>query len=433
MIPDRLDLLYVTLFPPSPATFGAQRRIEGLMRALSRKHRVTGVSLYGPVYDPEVARKAMAEYCDQVVLVPGRPERGAPKRLLQLRSLFSPHSFEYHQLDVPALQRALDATLRARRYHAVSVEAPFLFHYHYDRAPHGQPRPLVILDEHNIEHDLARQSRDAAEGFLRRLHHGTNWRKVRHEEIVAWKKSDGVAFTSREDAERARAILPRLHAEVVPNAVDVDFFRPRPDLPPADGQTFVFFGTGGYYPNQDGMAWFLREIWPVLEKSHPQAKVKVIGADPSPEVLAARGPRVEATGLVDDLRPHLAGAAAVIVPLRVGGGTRFKILEAMAMGKPVVSTTLGAEGIGAVSEENILLADTPADFARAAGRLLDDAALAAKLAAAGRARVEALYSWEAAAGALERLLLGLLERQAAGAAGAAGTGGSAAVSGAGIV
>jgi glycosyltransferase involved in cell wall biosynthesis len=121
-------------------------------------------------------------------------------------------------------------------------------------------------------------------------------------------------------------------------------------------------------------------------------------------VLARRGPRIEVTGLVDDLRPHLAEAAVAIVPLRVGGGTRLKILEAMAMGKAVVSTTLGAEGIAHRPGENILLADSPADFAAAVGRVLDDPSLAARLGAAGRDLVASTYSWDAAGATLETFL-----------------------------
>jgi glycosyltransferase involved in cell wall biosynthesis len=194
---------------------------------------------------------------------------------------------------------------------------------------------------------------------------------------------------------------------VVPNAVDVEHFRPDPVLPRPDGRTVVFFGTLAYFPNQDGMLWFLREIWPLLERSHPQARLKVIGPNPTADVLARRGPRLEVTGLVDDLRPHLAEAAVAIVPLRVGGGTRLKILEAMAMGKAVVSTTLGAEGIAHRPGENILLADSPADFAAAVGRVLDDPSLAARLGAAGRDLVASTYSWDAAGATLERFLHGL--------------------------
>jgi len=409
MNPPRLDLLFVSMFPPSPPTFGAQRRIEGLMTALSRRHRVTGVSLVGPHFDAGAAERAMRAYCAEVVLVPSRPERGPSKRLLQLRSLVSPWSFERHHATVPALGRALDELLSSRPYDVVCVEAPFLAHREFRRAPPGAPAPRVVLDEHNIEYDLARQSLDATRAPLRRLHHAVNWRKVRREELAAWRRCDGVAFTSSNDAARARAELPELRSAVIPNAVVVDHIRPRPDLPAPDGRTVVFFGTLNYFPNQDGVLHFLREIWPRLERSHPQARVKVIGASPTPEVLAFRGPRVEVAGLVDDLRPHLAEAAAVIVPLRVGGGTRFKILEGMAMAKPVVSTTLGAEGIAATPEQDILIADQPAAFAAAVGRVLEDRALAGRLGSAARALVEDRYSWASAGLAMEGFFREILE------------------------
>jgi glycosyltransferase involved in cell wall biosynthesis len=400
----RLDLLFVSLFPPSPATFGAQRRIEGLQSALGRRHRVTGVSLISPEYDAAAAERAMRAYCAHVELVPTRPASGLERRLVQLRSLVSSHSFERLNFTVPALATALDRLLRERAYDAVTIEAPFLSHYRFRQAPPGAPAPRLLIDEHNIEHDLARQSGEAAREPLRRLHYSVNWRKMMREEVAAWRHADGVIFTSATDADRARELHPGLRAEVVPNAVDVEHFRPNPDLPRPDGRTVVFFGTLAYFPNQDGMLWFLREIWPLLERSHPQARLKVIGPNPTADVLARRGPRIEVTGLVDDLRPHLAEAAVAIVPLRVGGGTRLKILEAMAMGKAVVSTTLGAEGIAHRPGENILLADSPADFAAAVGRVLDDPSLAARLGAAGRDLVASTYSWDAAGATLETFL-----------------------------
>jgi glycosyltransferase involved in cell wall biosynthesis len=163
----------------------------------------------------------------------------------------------------------------------------------------------------------------------------------------------------------------------------------------------LFFGAINYFPNIDGVLFFEREIWPLLAASHPRARLKIVGQYPTPEVLALQGPRVEVAGVVDDLRPHLARAAAVIVPLRMGGGTRFKILEAMAMAKPVVSTAIGAEGIDSAQGRNILLADAPADFAAAVGRVLDDAGLAARMGREGRALVEERYSWDTAAKLLE--------------------------------
>jgi glycosyltransferase involved in cell wall biosynthesis len=399
----RLKLLFLSQFPPSPPTFGAQRRIQGLMATLSRRHEITGVSLISPDLDARAAEEAMRKYCAEVVLVPARSWQGAKKRVAQLRSLFSLRSFERRFYDLPRLREALDRCLTRRAYDVVNVELPFLALQRLRRAPPGQPPPRLVLDEHNIEFDLARQQAGKELGFARRLHNSTNWPKLRREEMLAWTRFDAVAFCSAEDQSRARELVPALRSAVVPNSVDVDDFRPRPGDPPPDGRTVMFFGAINYFPNIDGLMYLLREVWPLLEKSHPQARLKIVGQHPTPEVLAFRGPRVEVTGRVDDVRPHLAGAAVCIAPLRIGGGTRFKILEAMAMAKPVVSTSLGAEGIGYEDGRHLLIGDDPKAFAAAVGRVLDDPALAARLSQAGRALVEERYSWGAAAERLERL------------------------------
>ena len=404
---ERLELLYVSLFPPSPATFGAQRRVEGILTALSARHRVTCVSFLSPHLDRAVAERAMREYCAEVVFVPSRAEWGLGKRLLQLGSLFSRESSERRFFGSKVLQRTLDDLLVRRPYDVVTIEAPYLAGYRLRQAPPGAPVPRIVLDEHNIEHDLAKQSRDASQSPLRRLHHAVNWRKILREEIAAWTELDGVTFTSNDDAARARALVPGVRAAVIPNAANVDYFRPRSELPPPDGRTVLFFGTLNYFPNRDGVQYLLREIWPILERTHPGARLKLVGPHPTPEVVAQKGPRIEVAGLVDDLRPHLAEAAVVVVPLRTGGGTRFKILEAMAMGKPVVSTTLGAEGISATPGRDILLADDPPSFAAAVGRILDDSRLGAQLGQAARDLVVARYSWAAVARELETFLRGL--------------------------
>jgi glycosyltransferase involved in cell wall biosynthesis len=415
MAEERLELLCVSQFPASPATFGAQRRIEGLLSALSRRHRVTALCLAGPEFDPRAGEQAMRRYCDEVVLVQVPSEAGARKRLVQLGALVSPWSYERHALSHRGLQHALDGLLLGRRYDFVLVEAPYLAHYRYRQAPAGARPPGLLVDEHNIEYELARRSRDASRAGLRWLHHAVNWRKIMREELAAWRTADGVVFTSRDDEARARAHLPGLRSVVAPNAVDVSYFRPGPELPAPDGETVLFFGTLNYFPNQDGMLYFLRDIWPRLEREHPRARLKVVGPQPTPEVLAYRGPRVEVAGLVEDLRTHLAQATVVIVPLRVGGGTRFKILEAMALGKPVVSTTIGAEGIEVTPGADILIADDPGSFAAEVARVLDDVALARRLGEAGRALVEQRYSWEASAAALEGFM-GELARSTAPAA-----------------
>jgi glycosyltransferase involved in cell wall biosynthesis len=411
MKPRRLKILYVSQIAPSPATYGAQRRIQGLMTALARDHDVHAVALLSPDLDPAEAERSMRGYCRDVVLIPSPRWEGLARRLAQVRSLVSRRSFERRIFDDRAVGRSISRLLGAHPFDLVNVEFPFLAHHPFDEAPRGARRPLRVLDEHNIEFDLARQQTGREQGFFRRFHHAANWPKLQREEMQAFRTFDGVTFCSEADEQRARALVPTLRSRVVPNAVDVDEFRPAPHLPPPDGQTVMFFGAINYFPNVDGLLFLLREIWPLIERSHPRARLKIVGQHPTSQILAFRGPRIEVTGKVDDLRPYLASAAVTVVPLRIGGGTRFKILESMAMARPVVSTSIGAEGIDARPGTDILIADDPVSFARAVGSVLDDRALAAELARRGRALVEEKYSWSASAQRLERFFYELLEIQ----------------------
>src|SRR5262249_32175728 len=149
--------------------------------------------------------------------------------------------------------------------------------------------------------------------------------------------------------------VPQAHTAVIPNAADVEYYQPRSTDPRPDGRTVVFFGLLSYVPNIDGVVHFLQEIWPRIIAAHPETRCKIIGGQAPASLQALAGPRIELTGFVSDLRPHLAAAAAVVVPLRLGGGTRLKIVEAMAMGKAIVSTTLGAEGIKALPGRDLLV------------------------------------------------------------------------------
>ncbi len=255
----------------------------------------------------------------------------------------------------------------------------------------------MVLGEHNIEYDLGRQQSRGELGFTRRLYNSVNWRKIRGEELDAWRVFDGVTFCSAHDESHARALAPRMRSAVIPNAVDLDYFSPRPGDPAPDGRTVVFFGAINYFPNIDGIRYLVGEVWPRIAGSHPHARLQIIGQHPTPEVLALRGPSVEVLGKVDDLRPYLARAAVSVVPLRIGGGTRLKVLEAMAMGRPVVSTPIRAEGIEAEPGRHLALADDPAAFAAAVSRMLDDAEAGARLGREGRALVERRYSWQTAA------------------------------------
>jgi glycosyltransferase involved in cell wall biosynthesis len=361
-------------------------------------------------FDPVECHLAMQAYCREVVLVPNPHGReGLTKRLLQLRSLASTRSFERLRVTAPALRLALDRVLRRKRFDIVNLEFPYLGYCDLRQAPPGEPMPSLVVDSHEIAYDLGRQFACTGGSLGRRVYAGVNWRKLRREELRTYREADGVYLCSVADERRLLDQVPQACTAVIPNAADVEYYQPRRTDPSPDGRTVVYFGLLSTVPNVDGVTHFLRDIWPRIAETHPEARCKIIGGRPPPSLSALAGPQVELTGFVSDLRPHLAAAAAVVVPLRLGGGTRLKIVEAMAMGKAIVSTTLGAEGIEAVPGRDLLVEDQPAAFADAVNRLLSEPGLAARIGQSARQLAVERYAWSVAAQALEDFYRRIIE------------------------
>ncbi len=380
------------------------------MTQLARSHDLTAVVMVDDAFDIDECRQAMEVYCREVVLVPnpwGR--KGLAKRLLQVRSLASIRSFDRLRVTLPALRQTLDRVLRTRRFDVVNLEFPYLGHYNLRLAPPGQKPPPLVVDSHEIAYDLARQFARADASLGRRLYAAANWRKLRREELRTYRDADGVYLCSAADERRLLDQVPGIRTAVVPNAADVEYYQPRPTDPRPDGRTVVYFGLLSTVPNIDGVTHFAQNIWPHITTVHQEARWRIIGGQPPPSLQALAGPRVELTGFVADLRPHLAAAAVVVVPLRLGGGTRLKIVEAMAMGKAIVSTTLGAEGIDAVPGRDLLIADEPGAFADAVNRLLSDPGLADRIGQSARQLAVDRYGWGGAARTLESFYHRILE------------------------
>jgi len=398
----RLKILFVSQMPASPPRFGAQARAHGLMRELARRHELSALALVDDEFDIEECRAAMARFCHEVVLIRNPYGRdGFAKRALQLRSLLSTRSFERLRVMVPEIKEALARLTRTTRYDIINLEFTFLGHLDLRQAPHGARAPIVVVDSHNIDFDLARQYACSGDSFLRRLYAAVNWRKLRREELAVYAEADGVYLCSAADRSRMLEEVEQRHSVVIANAADVDYYCPRSTDPAPEPYRVVFFGLLSYAPNVDGVQYFVRAIWPGILSAHREARLTVIGAAAPPALTALADGKIEFTGFVPDLRPHLAAASVVVVPLRIGGGTRLKIVEAMAMGKAIVSTTRGAEGIEAVDGRDLVIADTPQAFAGAVNRLLAAPREAEALGAAARRLAEARYAWSAAAHALE--------------------------------
>ncbi|MBI2939766.1 MAG: glycosyltransferase [Chloroflexi bacterium] len=278
-----------------------------------------------------------------------------------------------------------------------------------ERGPGGEvgPRgPAVVLDEHNAEYVLqARAWRIALRsGHLAGAAYSLlqAW-KLRRYEAASLRQVDGVVAVSEADRRALAALGPLPPCAVVPNGVDTDRYQPLPSRP-AGSPRLVFTGTMSFRPNVDAVEWFVRTVWPALRRAEPNLSVAIVGREPTPAVRAlGRIAGVEVVGPVPDDRPPIGSATVYIVPLRIGGGVRLKILQAMAMGVPIVSTTLGYEGIDASSGEHLLAADTPDEFAAAIRRVLHDPALAQSLGASGRALAAAHYDWRQLVPGIEQL------------------------------
>jgi len=272
-------------------------------------------------------------------------------------------------------------------------------------------RPKVIF-EHNVEFLLRKRKWENTAEPLRRLVYGTEWRKTRRIEAEVCRSFDHVMTVSEDDRRTLESEFGVTHASTIPTGVDIEYFRPV-ERPPESGR-LVFVGSMDWDPNEDGIIWFLQRVLPRIFAAAPHAKLSVVGRSPSSRLraMAEKIPGVEITGWVPDVRPYLAKAEVVVVPLRIGGGTRIKIPEAMAMAKAVVSTPIGAEGLPFQDWRQIRIAEQPDQFARAVVHLLNNAALRDSIATEARDEVVRNHGWEEVVTKVEQVLEQVVSQRA---------------------
>ncbi len=251
-----------------------------------------------------------------------------------------------------------------------------------------------ILWEHNVEHVIPQRHYLTSTNVFVRWFWKSQWKKMEQYEKEACQKFTGVIAVSVEDQQCLMNLTGKKEIFAIPTGVDANYFVPPEEL--CTKNTLVFSGSMDWIPNEDGISYFVSEILPIIQKQIPDVTLTVVGRNPTPGLkkLAETVREVKFLGRVDDVRPFIAKSAVYIVPLRIGGGTRIKIFEAMAMGKAVVSTSIGAEGLPVVSGENCLLADTPEDFSQAVVTLLEDEARRQQIGRAARKFVEDDFTWE---------------------------------------
>jgi polysaccharide biosynthesis protein PslH len=389
---DGLNVLVIAARLPFPPRWGFATRVYHLTRQIAARHNVTLLTYAGSA-DAENVERLRQEFAVETV-TRDHPSRRA-KRAKQLRSLASRTPYDSLATHSADMQRLIDRVAAAQRVDVVQIESTLLSIF---RLPKDA---LVIVDEHNIDYEYYDRMRENERSPLRRAFYRLEQLRFRRFEQRCWREVDGCVMTSEREAAEVRQVAPETPAIGVPNGVDVDYFQPSEE--PVEPRTIVFNGTLDYRPNLDGAAFLVEQILPRLRERHPDVRVILVGRGSRADLGSFTGPGVEVTGEVPDVRPYLARAAVVAVPIRTGSGTRLKVVEGLAMGKPMVSTTLGCEGVDVRHEEHLLIADTAEAFAESLARLLDDPDYGEALGRAGRRKMVDEYSWAYAGQLLESL------------------------------
>lgn len=372
-----------------PVDKGGRIRTYQTLKALKERHRITYLSLDDGSAAPD-ARKRASEYCHELITVPfAQPAKGTASFFLDLAAnLFDRLPYAVAKYRSAAMR---DAIVRAVRDRGVDlVVCDFLFPS--PNVPDALGVPIVLF-QHNVEAAIWERHANVAGNAVRRAYMQLQWRRMRAFERRESLRYDHVIAVSEADAATMRDWYGATRVSAVPTGTDVEFFRPSGLLHARPGE-LVFTGSMDWMPNEDGIDWFVRDVLPRIRRHVPHATLSIVGRHPTPRVLAlADSGRVVVTGSVPDVRPYIERAAVFIVPLRVGGGTRLKIYEAMAMERAVVSTTIGAEGLPLRDGEEIVLADDADTFAAAVVSLLDDPGRAARIGDAAARRVRDAFSW----------------------------------------
>ncbi len=403
-----MNILFLTPQLPYPPRQGATIRNFNLIQRLAQRHEVDLLTFLAPGESLEPSNP-LHRLCRHIATA-RQPQRSLARRAAD--TLFSPLPDMARRLASPAMNARVDQTA-AKAYDLVQVEG-------IEMAPYGLRlvgrrtegnRPALVFDDHNCEYLL--QKRNALSDlrtpsrWIGAAYSLVQWQKLRRYERRIANAARLTVAVSEPDAQALARIGIRSRIVVVPNGINAAAYAPLCHSEP-DPNTLLFLGKMDYRPNVDAALWFAQEALPVIQSKAPAVRFQIVGQNPHPRLDVLRGnPAVDITGNVPEIEPYLSAAAVFVIPMRVGGGTRLKALEAMAACKPIVSTSLGVEGIDVKHGKELLMADTPVAFAEAVLELLNDQRLRAgvlsqRLTENARRFVAERYDWDILVPLLER-------------------------------
>lgn len=387
-----MKVLWVNANFLHPTTKGGQIRTLEMLRRLHQRHEIHYAALEDPRH-PEGVSKA-CEYSTKAY--PFRldvPARHSPRFYAQvMRGLIDPLPVAIRRFRSTEMEQALQDVARKEEFDCAVCD--FLV-----SAGHFPALERAVLFEHNVETMIWRRHAETATDRARRTYFRMQAERMFNFEARACRQAAHVVAVSREDAATLQRLFGIHDVTPIPTGVDVEYFRPAAGA--ANQADLVFVGSMDWMPNVDGITWFFEEVFPLIRERRPETTVAIVGRTP-PKSLSRYPARI--TGTVPDVRPYLWGSRVSIVPLRVGGGTRLKIYEAMAARVPVVSTTIGAEGLDVEDGRDLLLADTPREFAAQCLRVLADAGVRDRLVDSAWRRAADCCSWEHVVRVFERVL-----------------------------
>lgn len=391
--PCRLKVLVLDEEPPFPLDTGKRIRTWNLLRRLAGRHEIS-LLCHGWSHGEAGEAVRAAGICLHTV-APLEPQQGAKLYGRLFLNLFSRYPFSVTKHYTRRFREKLAWLLREQRFDLVHCE--WTAYARYLDAVRGIP---TLIASHNVESQIWYRRAQHSGTLVEKTFFGMQAHKMESFERYALRRVGAVTTVSEPDRGTVRGWGVD-SASLVENGVDYEWWTPRPE--PQGPAQMIFLGSLDWHPNADAAGYLLAEIVPLLRKEFPDLRLRVAGRRP-PEwlrALVARTPGTELQSEFPDARDELARALVVVVPLRIGGGSRIKILEALAMGKPIVSTSVGAEGLDVRNGEHLLLADAPEAFAAGVADLLRSPQLRRRLGESGRRLVVERYGWDRAAAALE--------------------------------
>lgn len=403
-----MKILWVKAGGLVPPDTGGKIRSYNILRELARQHSVTFFSFYGAHDGDE--HPALKDIFDRIVCVP--LQLPSPKSVAEMLDygfrLLSSQPYGITKYCRPEVRRRLRALLEQEAYDVILCD----FAIAAGVIPWDSPTPKVLFT-HNVEAAIWRRHYEVATNPIWKVISLREWKKMEAAELRYLRLADHVLTVSETDRDAFAAFVDPAKLTVIPTGVDVHYFQPVSGEETPD--SLVFTGSMDWLPNEDAIFYFADSILPKIKQHCPGVSLEVVGRRPSRKLqaLAEAEKSIRLTGRVEDIRPFVARGSIYVVPLRIGGGTRLKIFEAMAMGKAVISTSVGAEGLPVRSGENLLLADSPQDFADRVISLLHDAEERKRLGASARILVQEKYSWAKVAESFANTLQDVVSRSTA--------------------